>query len=191
MEIILASGSPRRKEILEQIGIAFQIRPAKGEEVIRGDDPVEVVKELSAAKAGEVASDAEGDCLVIGADTIVVYEGRILGKPKDEQDAINMLKMLSGQKHQVYTGVTAIIKGKVNKTITFAECTEVKIFPMEEEEIVSYVKTGEPMDKAGSYAVQGYFAKYIEGIIGDYYNVMGLPIARLCRILKGEGYGRI
>lgn len=187
MEIILASGSPRRKEILEQIGADFRICPAKGEEIIRGEDPVEVVKGLSAAKAGEVAAAAEDECLVIGADTIVVYEGKILGKPKDEQDAVDMLKMLSGEEHQVYTGVTAIIKGKINKSITFAECTKVRIFSMDEEEIRSYVRTGEPMDKAGSYAVQGYFAKYIEEIRGDYYNVMGLPVARLCRMLKEEG----
>ena len=188
MEIILASGSPRRKEILEQIGASFSIRPAKGEEIIRGETPAEVVKGLSAAKAREVASDAPSESLVIGADTVVVYDGRILGKPKDEEDAVSMLKMLSGEQHQVYTGVTAIVKSEINKTVTFAECTEVRIFPMNEEEIRSYVKTGEPMDKAGAYAVQGYFAKYIEGIDGDFYNVMGLPVARLCRMLKENFY---
>lgn len=187
MEIILASGSPRRKEILEQVGLVFSIRPAQGEEVIKGEEPSEIVENLSCAKAREVASDLSGDVLVIGADTIVSFEGRILGKPADETKAVEMLRMLSGETHQVYTGVTAIIKGKINKTITFSQCTEVEIFPMEEDEIRAYVRTGEPMDKAGSYAVQGLFARYIKGIRGDYYNVMGLPVARLLRVLKENG----
>lgn len=187
MKIILASGSPRRKEILEQLGISFQICPAKGEERITKNIPAEVVAELSLQKAEEVARSAEEGSLILGADTIVAFAGKILGKPKSEEEAVQMLQMLSGEEHQVYTGVSAIIKSEIKKTVSFVDCTDVRIYPMEESEIRAYVKTGEPMDKAGAYAVQGLFARYIEGIRGDFYNVMGLPAARLCRTLKENG----
>ena len=199
--IILASGSPRRKELLEQIGLEFDICPAQGEEVIRTNVPEDVVKELSEQKAKEVASGvlAYGqehadlttpqDILVIGADTVVACDGEILGKPKDEEDAKRMLRLLQGRVHSVYTGVTFVIISADGKagSYSFAECTNVHMFPMNEKEIESYVATGEPMDKAGAYAIQGKCAIYIEKIDGDYNNVVGLPVARVYQILKSLG----
>lgn len=188
MKIILASGSPRRKEILEQIGVTFEIHPAKGEELITKNVPAEVVAELSEQKANEVAALYPPDTLVIGADTIVSFDGRILGKPKDEADAFRMLQSLSGNTHQVFTGVTVLCrKDGARDSLTFTECTDVTMFPMTESEIKGYIATGEPMDKAGAYAVQGLFAKYIKGLNGDFYNVMGLPVARLFQELKELG----
>ena len=188
MQIILASGSPRRKEILSQIGITFSVQPAKGEEHITKQDPEQVVAELSAQKAREVAADTGEDALVIGADTIVALDGQILGKPKDPEDAVRMLRLLAGRVHQVYTGVTICFpKDGECMQKTFAERTDVEIYPMTEEEIRSYVATGEPLDKAGAYAVQGLFAAYVKRLNGDFYNVMGLPVARLCMEMKEEG----
>ena len=157
MKIILASASPRRRELLTQIGVNFAVQPACGEEVITGSNPEEVVKELSAQKAEEVAKmQQEGDWLVIGADTVVSCDSRILGKPKDEADAFVMLSMLQGHTHEVYTGVTLYwsANGKEQK-LTFAEQTKVTMYAMTAEEIRAYIKTGEPMDKAGSYGLQG------------------------------------
>ena len=147
--IILASQSPRRRELLTQIGLEFEVHPTGGEEIITSTDPVEVVKSLSTQKAAAVKEELEPQLpenwLVIGADTIVVYDGKILGKPKDEADAIRMLRMLQGQTHSVYTGVTLLEEGKQT---TFAEETKVSMYPMTEEEIAWYVSTKEPMDKA-------------------------------------------
>lgn len=199
--IILASGSPRRKELLEQIGLEFEICPAKGEEVITTNVPEDVVRELSGQKAEEVASGilayneahpdivTPQDILVIGADTVVAYDGQILGKPKDEADAKRMLSMLSGNVHSVYTGVTFVIIGKDGRTgeSSFVEKTDVHMFAMSEQEIDRYIASGEPMDKAGSYAIQGKCGIYIEKIDGDYYNVVGLPIARMYQFLKNIG----
>ncbi len=186
--IILASGSPRRKEILSQIGVTFTVQPAKGEEKITGHTPEDVVSMLSRQKAMEVAATAEPDTLVIGADTIVALDGAILGKPRDTEDAVRMLKELAGRTHQVFTGVTYCCRTKDEaKAKTFTECTEVEIYPMSEREIRDYVATGEPMDKAGAYAVQGLFAAYVKRLSGDFYNVMGLPVAKLCQELKAEG----
>lgn len=199
--IVLASGSPRRKELLEQIGIEFEICPAKGEEVITKNIPDEVVQELSRQKAMEVASGIAAyneahpdlvtpqDILVIGADTVVAYNGQILGKPKDEADARRMLTMLAGNVHSVYTGVTFVVMGSDGRTgaYTFAEKTDVHMFPMSEQEIERYIQTKEPMDKAGAYAIQGKCGIYIEKIDGDYYNVVGLPIARMYQTLKSIG----
>lgn len=199
--IILASGSPRRKELLEQIGLEFEICPAKGEEVITTNVPEDVVRELSRQKAEEVASGilayneahsdivTPQDILVIGADTVVAYDGQILGKPADEADAKRMLSMLSGNVHSVYTGVTFVIIGKDGRTgeSSFVEKTDVHMFAMSEQEIDRYIASGEPMDKAGSYAIQGKCGIYIEKIDGDYYNVVGLPIARMYQSLKGIG----
>lgn len=200
-QIILASQSPRRKELLEQIGLEFEICPAKGEEVITKTVPEEVVMELSRQKAEEVAamvsSFAEGhkeittptDILVIGADTVVAYDGKILGKPVDEADAKHMLTMLSGNTHSVFTGVTLVLIDKSGRAgeLVFYEKTNVKMHQISEEEIERYIATGEPMDKAGSYGIQGKCAIYIEKIDGDYNNVVGLPITRIYQELKKIG----
>lgn len=184
MKIVLASGSPRRKELLEQIGVSFEIVAAKGEEVITKTIPSQIVEELSVKKALEVAKlyETSGEeTVVIGADTIVAFEGNILGKPVDEQDAIKTLNVLQDHTHQVYTGVT-LVKIKQNgdkKIVTFHEKTDVTMYPMSQQQIESYVATKEPLDKAGSYAIQGLCARYVKGICGDYYNVVGLPVARL------------
>ncbi len=189
--IVLASASPRRREILAQAGLIFEIIPSKKEEVVTKTKPEQVVMELSAQKAEDVfeQSDKKQNPLVIGSDTIVAYGDQILGKPKDEADAFRMLKMLQGNKHQVYTGVTVIT---AQEQVTFFECTHVNVYPMNDDEIRAYIATGEPMDKAGAYGIQGKFARYVRGIEGDYLNVVGLPLARLCQELeKLVNYGSI
>lgn len=184
-KIILASGSPRRKELLTQIGITFEIQKAEGEEVITSSVPTEVVKELSLQKAQEVAAKYGGD-VVIGADTVVAADGQILGKPRDKEDAMRMLRMLQGKEHEVITGVAVLLKEK-QKVINFAEVTKVHVFPMTEAQMEAYVESGEPMDKAGSYGIQGKFAAYVSGIEGDYNNVVGLPIGRLYQEVLAAG----
>lgn len=203
-KIILASQSPRRRELLTQIGLEFTVCPSTVEESVTSTDPAEVVKELSQQKAEDVAqkeygvgkeSDAEkcggdsaGQILVIGADTIVAYNGMILGKPKDEADAVRMLGMLQGNTHKVLTGVTLIFKENMGtSSVTFAEETEVTMYPMSEDEISWYVGTGEPMDKAGAYGIQGLCARFVRQIRGDYGNVVGLPAARVYQELKKHG----
>ena len=197
----MASASPRRKELLEQIGAEFVICPAKGEEVITETDPSAVVMELSRQKAEEVAYGVliyneqhadlttPQDILVIGADTVVAYENQILGKPKDEEDARRMLTMLSGKTHSVYTGVTFVFIDKEGRTgeHCFFEKTDVCMYPLKEEEIDRYIQSGDPMDKAGSYGIQGRFAIHIKEIRGDYNNVVGLPVARLYQELQKLG----
>lgn len=185
MEIILASASPRRKELLEQIGMEFTVIPAKGEEHITKKEPEEVVMELSLQKAEEVAKGASKEAFVIGADTVVAYQGKILGKPKDEEDACRMLQELSGNIHEVYTGVT-LIDNKSKEVHTFYEKTSVTMYPIEDEEIRNYIATKEPMDKAGAYAIQGIGAKFIRRIEGDYCNVVGLPVGRLYQEIRGK-----
>lgn len=175
-KIILASASPRRKELLSQIGVTFEIIKAEKEEHITSSIPTEVVKELSMQKAKEVAAKCDGS-IIIGADTIVAMEGQILGKPKDRADAMRMLRLLQGKKHQVITGVTVLLGS--TKTLSFAEVTDVSLYPMTDAQIERYIATGEPMDKAGAYGIQGRFAAYVRGIEGDYNNVVGLPIGRL------------
>lgn len=205
-QIILASASPRRKELLEQIGLEFEIVPAKGEEVITKTEPKEVVMELSQQKAVEVAgmvshfSEKHGeivtpqDMMVIGADTVVAAvnaagEQEILGKPKDEADAYRMLSMLSGKVHSVYTGVTLVFLDKSGKAgaHTFYEKTDVYMRRMTDLEIKRYIATGEPMDKAGAYGIQGKCAIYIEKIDGDYNNVVGLPVSAIYYELQKLG----
>lgn len=200
-QIILASASPRRKELLEQIGLEFEICPAKGEEVITKTIPEEVVMELSKQKAEEVAAmvssfgenhkeiTTPSDILVIGADTVVAFDGKILGKPVDEADAKRMLMMLSGNTHSVFTGVTLVLIDKTGRAgeLVFYEKTDVKMHVMTEAEIDRYIATAEPMDKAGSYGIQGKCAIHIEKIDGDYNNVVGLPIARIYQELKNIG----
>lgn len=201
-QIILASASPRRKALLEQIGMEFEICPAKGEEVITQNRPDAVVLELSRQKAEEVAAGVltynethpdlatPQDILVIGADTVVAYGDKILGKPKDEADAGRMLTLLQGKKHSVYTGITLVFIDKNGRTgeHRFFERTDVTMYPMDEDEINRYIATGEPMDKAGSYGIQGRCAIYIKQIEGDYNNVVGLPVARLYQELRCIGY---
>ncbi len=194
--LILASGSPRRKELLEQIGAEFEILPAKGEEVITSTHPELVVQELSLQKAKEVAGcykkelslTTERKTVVLGADTVVAYDNQILGKPKDKEDAVRMLQMLSGNVHSVFTGVTLIICEKEEqKEHTFFAETKVAMYTMTEEQIRAYVETGEPMDKAGAYGIQGKCAVYIEKIMGDYNNVVGLPVAAIYQKLEKLG----
>ncbi len=193
-KLILASASPRRKELLEQVGAVFEIIPARGEEVITKELPQDVVMELALQKAREVADSVEGqetsieEVIILGADTVVAYDGRILGKPKDRTDAVGMLTQLSGNTHSVYTGVAVIVKEKEAEQIfNFYEETKVTMYPMSEAEIEAYVDTGEPMDKAGAYGIQGKCAIYIEKIAGDYNNVVGLPIARIYQEMSQLG----
>jgi septum formation protein len=184
MKLILASASPRRKELLGKIGMEFDIIPAKGEEIITQTLPWEVVKELSFQKAKEIADMQTEDCIVIGSDTIVAKGEKIMGKPKNESDAFAMLSDIAGDVHQVYTGVSLIRTGSAPKVITFAEKTDVFLYPMTEKEISAYIETGDCMDKAGAYGIQGDFAIHVKGIEGDYYNVVGLPIGKVYQELK-------
>lgn len=193
IKYVLASGSPRRRELLEQMGLCFEISQAHKEEMITKEAPADIVEELSYQKASAAAERYlqryQNDTIVIiGADTIVVHENEIMGKPKDNNDAIAMLTKLQGDSHQVYTGVTLIIlqKGlekRKREIVTFHEETDVCMYPMTLEQITAYVATGEPMDKAGAYAIQGKCAAFIKFINGEYNNVVGLPIARLMQEL--------
>jgi septum formation protein len=187
MKIILASASPRRKELLAQIGLAFEIVVSDVEEIITKDKPAEIVEELSFQKAQAVLQNLTTDeeVLVIGADTIVADGSRILGKPVDEKDAVDMLSALQGKAHEVYTGVTLLHRkaGEVEQRV-FHEATKVHFYSMSEAEITEYVATKDPMDKAGAYGIQGFCARYISGIEGDYNNVVGLPVGRLYQEAK-------
>ena len=189
MQIILASGSPRRRELLEQAGYEFEIEVSDADENIQADDPGELVEQLSFRKADAVARKhlQEQACTVIGADTVVVLDIEVLGKPNGEQGAVEMLKELSGRTHQVYTGVSLFLikDGKLTASQSFHVCTDVTMRPMSDREIADYVATGEPMDKAGAYGIQGKAAVFISGIHGDYYNVVGLPVCETVQQLQG------
>ena len=179
-ELILASGSPRRKELLETAGLTFRITVADITEVIPdGASPEEAVMSLAMQKAQAVA-ELNPDCVVLGSDTVVVNDGRILGKPADEADAKDMLRALSGKTHKVCTGVAII---GPEKTKNFCETTEVEFHELTEKEISDYVKTGEPMDKAGAYGIQGKGCVLVKRINGDYFNVVGLPVSKVYREL--------
>ena len=155
-KIILASASPRRRELLEQIGAVFEVCPAIGEEKITKTEPGEAAEELSRGKCQEVFQSLEDDVTVIGADTIVVLDGKILGKPGSADEAVQMLSSLRGRSHQVFTGVTVMSReGEKTQTVTFHESTQVSFYPMCDKEIEEYVSAGEPMDKAGAYGIQG------------------------------------
>ena len=197
-DILLASGSPRRKELLTQAGFRFAVKTADVDETTEEKDPVKVVETLSRRKAeavynvvysGEEKSEEidKESCnpLVVAADTIVSRDGEILGKPQDEADACRMLRELSGRTHVVYTGVTLITPDGVRRT--FSNGTKVKFYPLSEEEIREYVASGEPMDKAGAYGIQGLGARLVERIEGDYNNVVGFPLAHFIRVLEEEG----
>ncbi|NCE63639.1 septum formation inhibitor Maf [Pseudoflavonifractor sp. 524-17] len=186
MELILASQSPRRRELLERMGIRpFRVcSPGVDEDLGEELPPAELVCRLSTRKAEAVQAKAGPDALIIAADTVVALDGAILGKPRDEREAFKMLSALSGCRHQVYTGVT-VLWGSRRRTEH--EVTDVTFRALEEGEIEDYISTKEPMDKAGAYGIQGLGALFVEGIQGDYYNVMGLPVCRLGRMLDGLG----
>lgn len=189
MKIYLASASPRRKELLAQIGLKFEVMVSNVQERITAVEPGKVVEELSEQKAIAVLDslDTAGEeVLVIGADTVVAAGSSILGKPTSMKDAAEMLGMLSGTTHQVYTGVTLCHRtaaGQIQQK-TFHEMTKVTFYPMSEREISRYVSTRDCMDKAGAYGIQGFCARYIKGIEGDYNNVVGLPVGRLYQEAK-------
>ncbi len=187
--VILASASPRRKELLEQAGISFTIMPSSAEEKPIEDTPNVIAENLAFTKANDIyqqlKKEKKDNFIVIGADTIVHYNNDILGKPEDEQEAYDMLSMLSDRTHQVYTGVCIIYKGESGKQVEiFSERTNVTFYPITSYEIKNYIETGDPLDKAGSYGIQGPFAIHIREIKGDYNNVVGLPIAKLYQTLK-------
>ena len=186
--VILASGSPRRKELLALAGFNFTVCPAKGEEVTTKTLPCDIVCELAHQKAFEIAKAQKAPCYVIGADTIVAFENRILGKPKDSEDAVRMVSMLQGSTHQVYTGVTfaGCIRGQ-QILHTFYEKTDVTFYPVTKEDLHTYVDSGDSLDKAGAYGIQGRFAIHVKGIEGDYNNVVGLPVARIYKELQKLG----
>lgn len=192
--IILASASPRRRELLAQLGLSFDVEPACGEEKVQaGLAPERMVQNLAYAKADEIRAGHQGrsddgsrasdgrTTLIIGADTIVVKDGKILGKPANDDQAFRMLQTLSGTTHQVYTGVAVL---SPEWEVRFSEKTDVTFYAMSDEEISAYIKTGEPMDKAGAYGIQGAGARFVKEIHGDYFNVVGLPIGRLYQVLK-------
>ena len=187
--VILASGSPRRLEILGHLGVPFDVIPSTKEEVLSSRDPMEAVQSLAAMKAEDVASQAEGDCIVIGADTVVANGGQILGKPRTEEEAKEMIRSLSGHAHQVCTGVMLIARENgAEQKRCFAVSTNVHVHALTEDQIERYVGKHESLDKAGAYAMQGWFAPFIDGIEGDYFNVVGLPIARVYEELAAMGY---
>ena len=180
MQLILASQSPRRKELLGLFLIPFTVRVADIDETMDcAKDPFDEVARVSRLKALAVPRDA--DDVVVAADTIVVCEGKVLGKPRTEDEAVQMLSLLSGRDHQVMTGMT-VLAGDQIRSIT--EVTDIHFRHLSQKEIEAYVASGEPMDKAGSYGIQGGAALFCEKMVGDYYNVMGLPVCRLWQILK-------
>ncbi|MGB3366756.1 MAG: Maf family protein [Acidaminobacteraceae bacterium] len=182
-KIILASNSPRRKEILSNVGVEFSVRGSDIEEIVRvGEKPESVVMALAFEKAFDIASRVEDKTIIVAADTIV-YKNSILGKPIDDKDAFKMLKSLSGSSHEVYTGFT-VLRANTNLKITEYVKTTVIFKNLDDETINRYIATGEPMGKAGAYAIQGYGSTLIDSIDGDYFNVVGLPISRLSEVLK-------
>lgn len=185
-KIILASASPRRRELLHQIGLETEVLPSRIEEKPTATQPEEVVEELSRQKCLDVAGRVQENGVVLGADTVVALDGKIMGKPGSAGQAAEMLKSLQGRSHQVFTGVTLaeVQKGRIVRQETFSERTEVFLFPMTEEEIEAYILSGEPFDKAGAYGIQGSFARHVESIEGDYNNVVGLPVAAVYQRLK-------
>ncbi len=194
-QIILASESPRRKEIMETMGISYQVIPANVIEVVEETVPEEMVQALARLKTAEVLKKQQlqypqyQDVIIIGADTMVFYKENALGKPRDVQDAARMLGMLADDTHEVITGVSIIIKNKYGfeEQITFAVSTKVRVQPLTLEQINDYIATGEPIDKAGAYAIQGKFGIHIKEIVGDYYNIVGFPISKIYEVLMQKG----
>jgi len=180
-KIILASKSPRRKEILESLNIPFEIEPADIDENINENNNLEKEIEKLAYQKAKHVFDKHQDAIVIGSDTIVVIDNKVLGKPKNEDDAFRMLKSLSGNKHHVITGVAIVSKDKI---VNFHNTSMVTFSKMTDEEIKNYIKTKEPMDKAGAYGIQGIGGRFVSNIDGDYYSIMGLPLNELYNHLK-------
>lgn len=213
IRLVLASASPRRRELLSQIGLEFTVMPSTKEENAKTTEAGALVQELSRQKAVDIWEQLSGgqgqnpdadqeqisektqepnlngkrqpELLVIGADTVVCCEGKILGKPHDREAAVEMLAALQGRSHEVYTGVTLYHQ---RETVTFFECTQVEFYPMTEAEISDYIDSKEPMDKAGAYGIQGLGARFVKDIRGDYNNVVGLPVGRLYQELKSHGW---
>ena len=213
VRLVLASASPRRRELLSQIGLEFTVMPSTKEENAKTAEAGALVQELSRQKAVDIWEQLSGgqgqnpdadqeqiseetqepnlngkrqpELLVIGADTVVCCEGKILGKPHSREAAAEMLTALQGRSHEVYTGVTLYSQ---SETVTFFECTQVEFYPMTEVEISEYIDSKEPMDKAGAYGIQGLGARFVKGIRGDYNNVVGLPVGRLYQELKSRGW---
>ena len=213
VRLVLASASPRRRELLSQIGLEYSVMPSTKEENAKTTEAGALVQELSRQKAVDIWEQLSGgqgqnpdadqeqiseetqepnlngkrqpELLVIGADTVVCCEGKILGKPHSREAAAEMLTALQGRSHEVYTGVTLYSQ---SETVTFFECTQVEFYPMTEVEISEYIDSKEPMDKAGAYGIQGLGARFVKGIRGDYNNVVGLPVGRLYQELKSHGW---
>ena len=213
VRLVLASASPRRRELLSQIGLEFTVMPSTKEENAKTTEAGALVQELSRQKAVDIWEQLSGgqgqnpdadqeqiaeetrepnlngkrqpELLVIGADTVVCCEGKILGKPHSREAAAEMLTALQGRSHEVYTGVTLYSQ---SETVTFFECTQVEFYPMTEVEISEYIDSKEPMDKAGAYGIQGLGARFVKGIRGDYNNVVGLPVGRLYQELTSRGW---
>ena len=213
VRLVLASASPRRRELLSQIGLEFTVMPSTKEENAKTTEAGALVQELSRQKAVDIWEQLSGgqgqnpdadqeqiseetqepnlngkrqpELLVIGADTVVCCEGKILGKPHSREAAAEMLTALQGRSHEVYTGVTLYSQ---SETVTFFECTQVEFYPITEVEISEYIDSKEPMDKAGAYGIQGLGARFVKGIRGDYNNVVGLPVGRLYQELKSRGW---
>ncbi|GAV21666.1 Maf family protein [Carboxydothermus pertinax] len=185
MKVYLASTSPRRQELLKKVYDQFEIIPPTAEENAKILNPLELSLFLSRQKAKSVATKVE-EGLIIAADTVVALDGKILGKPRDEEKAFYMLKALAGREHEVYTGVTLIQKPQKREK-SFGEMTKVWFYPLTDEEIKKYIRTKEPLDKAGAYGIQGYGALFVKKINGCYFNVVGLPIARMYRELLEWG----
>jgi septum formation protein len=184
MRLVLASSSPRRADLLNAAGIPFEIRPVEVDErFLAGEKPEQAVARLARAKA-EAAGRSEPDAVVLGADTTVVVQGVALGKPADATDAARMLRLLSGRSHNVLTGICLCSGGR---RLVHVEDTRVRVSRLSDAEIAWYVSTGEPLDKAGAYAVQGLASRFIEGIDGSYANVVGLPIPSVYELLKELG----
>ena len=183
MKIYLASKSPRRREILNNMGIEPVVCVSDADEDIDVSDPAEAVRELALRKVAAVSGKIPDGALAIAADTVVYADGRILGKPADDADAADMLRMMSGSGHDVYTGVAISYRGR---TVSGAERTEVVFRTLSEEEISAYVATGEPRDKAGAYAIQGGGAYFVRRINGDYLNVIGLPVCLIAELAMSE-----
>jgi len=184
--VVLASGSPRRRDLLTQIGLAFSVQISQADETIpEGMSPHLAVQTLSLLKAADVAKQVEKNAVVIAADTIVVLDGEILTKPKDEEDAAKMLARLSGREHSVLTGIT-VLRRRDGKSVSVTEETKVHFRALSEKEILSYVNSNEPLDKAGAYGIQGLGGLFVEKIEGDYYNVVGLPLCLLGNVLQTE-----
>lgn len=189
MKFILASQSPRRRELLSRCGIEFDVLVSGAEETIRKDSPSEIVEDLAYQKASAVFEDysEDEDVCIIGADTIVVYKDEILGKPKDEAEARDMISLIADRTHTVYTGVCLITRTAGGVVVSsFNETTNVELYPISRYEIDEYIASGDPMDKAGAYGIQGDFSKHVKGITGDYNNVVGLPVSRLYQELKNK-----